>query len=186
MLEHVAETMNRYQREFPENSTTVESLRAILDAGANVMSRHEFQGHITCGAILVGPQRRLLMIRHRALDKWLFPGGHLEDTDPFLRDASLRELVEETGLGTSDIEGLRDWPDDLPIHIESHSIPASEVKIEPEHLHWDFRFLFQASSVEVNLQEDEVSDWAWVAPNHGPPWVADRLRLVGLGDGHDD
>ncbi|WTO36408.1 NUDIX domain-containing protein [Streptomyces achromogenes] len=52
------------------------------------------------GAALVRPDGRVLTIEHRALRKWLLPGGHVEAEDTSLRDAALRELAEETNQST--------------------------------------------------------------------------------------
>lgn len=49
---------------------------AALDSGSDVTSRHEMRGgHVTCGAAVVDDLGRLLLIRHRALGRWLLPGG---------------------------------------------------------------------------------------------------------------
>ena len=48
-------------------------------------------------AIFVVQQGRVLLVHHRALDKWLPLGGHIElDEDP--EQAALREAREESGL----------------------------------------------------------------------------------------
>ena len=48
-------------------------------------------------AIFVVHQRKILLIHHRKLDKWLPLGGHIElDEDPEI--AALREAKEESGL----------------------------------------------------------------------------------------
>jgi 8-oxo-dGTP pyrophosphatase MutT (NUDIX family) len=57
-------------------------------------------------AILVVHDRKVLLIHHRKLDKWLPLGGHIElDEDP--EQAALREAKEESGL---DVELLGDRP----------------------------------------------------------------------------
>ena len=48
-------------------------------------------------AIFVVHERRVLLVHHRTLDKWLPLGGHIElDEDP--EQAALREAREESGL----------------------------------------------------------------------------------------
>src|SRR5204863_7699003 len=57
-------------------------------------------------AIFVGQQAQVLLVHHRALDKWLPLGGHIElDEDP--EQAALREVREESGL---DVELLGERP----------------------------------------------------------------------------
>jgi len=40
---------------------------------------------------------KLLLIRHAKLDKWLPPGGHIEENETY-DEAVMREVKEETGL----------------------------------------------------------------------------------------
>ncbi|WP_406403626.1 NUDIX domain-containing protein [Streptomyces sp. NBC_00879] len=47
------------------------------------------------------PTGRVLHIKHRALNRWLLPGGHLEPDDTSLLAAAQRELTEETGIPAS-------------------------------------------------------------------------------------
>ncbi|MGQ0777182.1 MAG: hypothetical protein ACT4NY_22665 [Pseudonocardiales bacterium] len=57
-------------------------LSRALERGTDLASRNEFDGgHVTCGAVVIDDTRRLLLIRHKALGRWL-----------------LRELEEETGI----------------------------------------------------------------------------------------
>lgn len=57
-------------------------------------------------AIFVIRDRRVLLIHHRKLDKWLPLGGHIElDEDP--EQAAVREAKEESGL---DVELLGERP----------------------------------------------------------------------------
>lgn len=57
-------------------------------------------------ALFVVHERRVLLVHHRALDKWLPLGGHIElDEDP--EQAALREAREESGL---DVELVGERP----------------------------------------------------------------------------
>jgi 8-oxo-dGTP pyrophosphatase MutT (NUDIX family) len=103
---------------------------------------------------------KVLLVRHRALGRWLQPGGHWEPAETFLASAA-REAQEETGLS-----GLRPYPwrgdADLPIDIDTHPIPANPRKGEPEHFHFDIRYVITAPTDAVpNGQEAEVTAVAW-------------------------
>jgi 8-oxo-dGTP pyrophosphatase MutT (NUDIX family) len=99
-------------------------------------------------------RRRLLLIHHRALGRWLQPGGHA-DGDPDLVAVARREAVEETGVDDPDL--LVPGPFDLDVHV----IPERRGVLA--HLHYDVRFLFAAHG-EAELQGDarEVHAAAWV------------------------
>jgi 8-oxo-dGTP pyrophosphatase MutT (NUDIX family) len=60
------------------------------------------------------------LVRHKALGKWLQPGGHLQ-TDEAPWDGAMREVEEEAGLCATrplDDDALR------PLDIDLHEIPA--------------------------------------------------------------
>ncbi|MBT2383581.1 NUDIX domain-containing protein [Streptomyces sp. ISL-11] len=155
--DHIRTTISSYLDEHPEERPALAPVPDLLDAGADLTSRKEFRGHATAGAILAGQDGRVLHIHHLALDTWLLPGGHLEAEDETLLDAALRELSEETGIPSDAVTPMSD----CPIHIDVHLIPASDAKGEPEHQHFDFRFLFRTTAEVGQLQAEEVTDAAW-------------------------
>ncbi len=91
------------------------------------------------------------MLHHRH-QRWLLPGGHVEDDDVTLSDAARREAIEETavriaGSSAGTLAGM-----------DVHGIPAR--KREPFHLHHDLIFTFSANSEEFTLT-DEAPQVAW-------------------------
>ncbi|MFF6995648.1 NUDIX hydrolase [Streptomyces sp. NPDC008313] len=156
--QHVSDTLAAYLADHPGEKDALSVLGDVIEqAGDAIASRKEFRGHVTAGAALVRPDGRLLTIEHRALRKWLLPGGHIEDGDTTLLDAATRELTEETGIIRAQVEPAGD----VPLHIDVHSIPTSAAKGEPEHLHFDFRFLLRTTTDAVELQEKEVTNYSW-------------------------
>lgn len=156
---HIRGTLDNYLDEHPEEKVALAAFIELLDSGALVTSRKEFRGHAVAGAVLVDDGGNTLLIRHVALDKWLYTiGGHLEDEDISLLDAARREIAEETGI---DPEGIT-LVSEKPIHIEIHDYPHNDAKNEPAHQHVDFRYLFRTvGHQEIKLQQEEVSSYAW-------------------------
>ncbi|WP_321864405.1 NUDIX hydrolase [Burkholderia cenocepacia] len=71
--------------------------------------RTTLERHFTASGLVMNPHRELLLLHHRKLDVWLYPGGHVEPAET--PDTSvLREIEEETGIRAT-LVGERD--DDL-------------------------------------------------------------------------
>jgi len=117
--------------------------------------RSSLEGHLTASALVVDSARaRALLTHHRKLNKWLQLGGHC-DGEANLARAALKEAIEESGIA-----GLAVVP--TPIDLDIHPIPARPG--EPEHLHYDTRFLVVAPPEAQFAVSDESHALAWVAP----------------------
>jgi 8-oxo-dGTP pyrophosphatase MutT (NUDIX family) len=115
--------------------------------------RHFVPGHVTASCFVLDPDGRLLLHHHRRLNRWLQMGGHLEAGEEPL-DAALREAAEESGL--RDLRLLSEGIADLDVHI----IP--EGKGEPEHRHFDVRYIAQtASPHSIVLDAQESRELMW-------------------------
>ncbi|MFA5834975.1 MAG: NUDIX hydrolase [Bacteroidota bacterium] len=111
-------------------------------------------GHITASALIVNRQRtHTLMTHHHKLEKWLQLGGH-SDGDPDPLNVALREAEEESG-----IKGIIPVSKDI-FDVDVHPIPAR--KNEPEHFHYDIRFLFEANDSHELTITAESKDLAWI------------------------
>ena len=112
------------------------------------------EGHLTASAWIVDPARtRTLLTHHRKLDRWLQLGGHV-DGEADLAAAAMREAQEESGLAR-----LR-WVSAEVFDVDRHRIPARGA--EPEHWHFDVRFLIEADPAEPLQISSESKDLAWV------------------------
>ncbi|QKW27614.1 NUDIX domain-containing protein [Streptomyces seoulensis] len=154
---HIRTTIAAYLDEHPEDRRELGFVLGLLDDGDDLTSRKTLPGHVTAGAILVGPDGRVLHILHNVTQKWLLPGGHLESSDETLLQAAGRELAEETGIPPH----LVIPHNETPLHIDIHPIDANPAKGEPAHQHFDFRFLFRTTADIGELQSEEVSDAVW-------------------------
>ncbi|MEU2668891.1 NUDIX domain-containing protein [Streptomyces sp. NPDC007164] len=155
--DHIRTTIAAYLDEHPETKRELGVVLSLLDGGDDLTSRKSLPGHVTAGAILVGPDGRILHILHNATQKWLLPGGHLEASDATLLQAACRELAEETGIPPHVVTPHGE----TPLHVDIHPIDANPAKDEPAHQHFDFRFLFRTTADIGGLQTEEVSDAAW-------------------------
>lgn len=127
---------------------------SLLQEEKDCFHRHLLHGHFTGSAFIISTDcEKVLLLHHRKLDKWLQPGGHADGDENIARVAE-REAWEETGL--KNIRLLQAGIFDLDIHF----IPAR--KSEPEHLHYDIRFLFVADDTEPLLLNSESKALAWL------------------------
>jgi 8-oxo-dGTP pyrophosphatase MutT (NUDIX family) len=93
-------------------------------------------------------------MHHRKLGRWLQPGGHA-DGDADVLAVARREAQEETGL--AEIVTV----DPAIFDVDVHRIPARPG--EPEHWHYDIRFLLGASREASLAASAEANGLAWVA-----------------------
>jgi len=159
--EHVKVLLDEHTRAFDLAEESHALLRRQIANGDEIHSRRTFPGHVTTSAFILDAKgKRILLIHHRSLDRWLQPGGHYEAPEE-LAVSGLREAMEETGM-----EGLVIDPwhctSGLPIDIDSHRIPARPERGEPEHWHHDIRYVVRAQESAV-LRPDlrEVHGAAW-------------------------
>jgi 8-oxo-dGTP pyrophosphatase MutT (NUDIX family) len=131
----------------------------FLLSNSNPLNSFNGIGHITCSAWIVNKTRsKALLLKHRKLNKWIQPGGHISYTDSSLINAAYREAKEETGL--TSIEMIFGDIFDIDVHkiIQNNEFP--------EHTHYDIRFLFQADDNEfVKLNEEESFESLWICIN---------------------
>lgn len=146
--------LDRYAARHPGEAETVIRFRDFVVRAEACFERHLVEGHITGSAWIVdGSGSRVLLTHHRKLDRWLQPGGHA-DGDPDVLAVALREGVEETGLIT--LEAVSTEIFDLDIH----PIPARGE--DPEHYHYDVRFLLRDAGTGDYVVSEESHDLAWV------------------------
>jgi 8-oxo-dGTP diphosphatase len=113
-------------------------------------------------AAYITHDNKILMIKHKKLQKWLPPGGHVElDQDP--EEALFNEIAEETGLVPNQLTILSSKP-----HIESpgtkflHTPNFLDIHdISDTHKHIGLTYILKTTSDKITLAEREHDDIKW-------------------------
>ncbi|HET6554159.1 MAG TPA: NUDIX hydrolase [Dyella sp.] len=150
-MQSLFEQFQQYGRQWPHEKDTPHFVE-LLAGGEHRFRRESLEAHFTGSAWLVSADGwRVLLTHHRKLERWLQLGGHADgDTD--LARVALREAEEESGL-----DGLSVDPE--PFDLDRHRIPARG--IEPEHWHYDVRYVVRAGANEDFRVSDESHALAW-------------------------
>ena len=141
----------------------VTEITRFIATAPRAWSRATLDGHITASAwVLDRTRSHAALIHHRKLNRWLQPGGHVEDADASWRAAAQREVTEETGLDrfVTQVDEARLFD------VDVHPIPARPD--EPAHFHYDLRFLFIADvdatvHKKLMINSEEAHDCRWFA-----------------------
>ncbi len=147
--------LENHQTAFPEEAAFRQQVIDFVLRNDAFWQRTTLEGHITGSAWVLSPDgQHVLLIHHKKLDRWLQPGGHVDEADATVADTALRELLEETGLGDAALLSPACFD------VDVHQIP--ERGHEPTHFHYDLRYVFRAASMTFDANYLEVKNIRWV------------------------
>lgn len=159
---HIRTLLTAYLARHPAEAEQLAPLAGALEAGAAPTSRSTLPGHVTCSAVVIDRNRRVLHIHRKASGQVLVPGGHVEQDDRTLLGAALREVREEAGIPPGALAVTPAYGYE-PFDIDVHDIEADPAKGEPAHRHYDVRFVFclVEGAADVMPRPEEVSGAEW-------------------------
>jgi 8-oxo-dGTP pyrophosphatase MutT (NUDIX family) len=149
-----------------EERSSLDRILAFVARRPDCFERSLLEGHVTGSAwILAHDRSACLLTHHKKLGLWLQCGGHA-DGDPDVLGVALREAREESGIA-----GIEPASTDV-FDVDVHSIPARED--EPEHFHYDVRFVLIAPPRAEAVVSSESHALAWVRPEEIERYATDR------------
>jgi len=96
--------------------------------------------HFTASALILNKERKILLVNHRKLGVWLYPGGHV-DKGETPDEAVIREVKEETGLDVKIISNkdtnIADPKADVSVLHQPYIVLCEKIKGNEEHYHID-------------------------------------------------
>ena len=156
MQDDILNVLRSYLDKYPQEQSRIRPIFDAIENGLDVRDRKNMVGHLTASALVYDKtDETFLMLEHKALKKWLAPGGHVDAGE--MPEASMfRELEEETSISEK--------PQSFElIDIDCHKIPPRSEKEEGEHYHFDFRYLLIFDNKpSVELEVNEALNYAWV------------------------
>lgn len=108
--------------------------------------------------------RKILLLHHKKLGRWLQPGGHIEKFENPVA-AAIREVQEETGIDisflTNEIKIIDGEGSFLPIpkFIMEQTIPAHAD--QPQHYHLDIQYHLEIPEKKALSDPKESHDIGW-------------------------
>ncbi|MFJ5937636.1 NUDIX domain-containing protein [Streptomyces sp. NPDC093071] len=182
VLFHLGDLLAGYLERYPDERGALGALWDALDEGGDPASRVAFPGGLTCSAVVVDRERRVLHVHHRETGRLFLPGSRVEDFDGTLSAAALRTAGEETGLPASSLTPMPDF-EAGPIDIDVAPAPAGE---EPAHPRYDFRFAFRLAedAPEPVLGSGEADGTCWLPFDRvASPGLRAKLNGSGTAEG---
>ncbi len=147
---------------FPEEKERQSRLLVYLENSNDkeIINWNNFDGHIVAGGFIYAKEEhKFLVLYHKDLKMFLYPGGHVNNNEKSPLQTAKREITEETGLNNFEQLKLSE-NEQIPIDIDTHLINHNERLNLPKHYHFDFRYLFIVDKIsKIQIEEEEISNY---------------------------
>jgi len=128
-----------------------EDILQFLRESENNFDRSNLKGHITGSSWLLNKDKtKVLLNHHRKLNRWMNFGGHADGETDILAVA-IKETQEESGF--TDVFPVQEAIFDVDVH----TIPDKATKGEPEHLHYDIRYLLWTPEEDFSVTHESIN-----------------------------
>lgn len=147
------ELLQHYHPTDPGEQLSKQRMLQFLETHHDCFERACVSGHFTASSWLLNKDgSQALLLLHGKLNIWLQAGGHC-DGDPNMLRVAIKEAQEESGI--IDIKPVSESIFDIDVHLIPPHGP------DPEHYHYDVRFLLQVQSDEPLICSPESQALQW-------------------------
>jgi ADP-ribose pyrophosphatase YjhB (NUDIX family) len=129
-----------------------------------VFNKNNVEKHFTASALIINKEKKVLLVNHRKLGVWLYPGGHVEWNET-PDETVVREVKEETGLNVEIISDrdntLSDLEADVSVLHHPYVILCEKINGDNQHYHLDLIYLCKIENEEnseLHYNPKESSD----------------------------
>lgn len=165
MKSNLFKILDDYLLLFPEEKERQSQLLMYLQkyGDTQIVDWNNFDGHIVAGGFIYAKKdHKFLVLYHKDLKMYLYPGGHVDSSEINPLQAAKREILEETGLENFK-QVLLSENELIPIDIDTHLIEYNERLNLPAHYHFDFRYLFTVDKIsKIKVEQNELLNYKWI------------------------
>jgi 8-oxo-dGTP pyrophosphatase MutT (NUDIX family) len=161
-------TLEQWRTPDPRQLDLRDQYLVFLDEHPDAMARECRIGHLTASALVMNASRtHVLLTLHPKVGRWLQLGGHCEAADLTLRDAAIREAIEEGGIAEVRMSAM-------PIQLDRHPVKCWDEMSE----HLDVQYLATVPDGSVPVISEESDDLRWFALDALPEGIDDSMRSL--------
>lgn len=117
------------------------------------------------GVMLIDARGRIFAAQRKDTDQpaWQMPQGGIDKGEK-PREAALRELREETGIGAEHVEFLAKTPDKIAYDLPEELLgKVWGGKFRGQEQRWFlFRFTGAEDQIDIATEHPEFSEWKWI------------------------
>ena len=116
--------------------------------------------HFCASVILIDPEtKKILLVHHKKFNKWVQPGGHIEEEET-PEECAMREAYEETGIKVKLVGERFPREDDFikPLAVQKN-------RNKEGYLHIDFVYLAIPLTNEIDNSNPENTGVEWFSRN---------------------